>query len=224
MALMDKILIIEDNRDVSNLLKETLENSGYEVDSAFDGIEGMKKINAGGIELVILDIMLPYKSGDVVLKEMRSFTDIPVMVISAKDMVGTRIDMIKAGEKQLEVYEMINYMAENLINSEDSIISVLNKEIVDGKIMIDKSLIWPAFNFKSESDEDEIKKAELLLDSVIHMLKKIGTEIVAEGVETKEMAEYLSAAGVDHLQGYYYSKPVDADKFMELLMNLFTLA
>lgn len=77
-------------------------------------------------------------------------------------------------------------------------------------VKIDKSLLWDAF--KENSD-----RAESLLASVINMLKSIGAEIVAEGVETKEMADYLTEKGVEYLQGYYFSRPVKKSEFLELV-------
>lgn len=94
---MSKILIIEDNQDVNMMLKETLEFDGYEVDSVFDGMAGMKLLKAQKHDMILLDIMLPYKSGDEILRELREFSEIPVMVLSAKDMVGTKIDLLKLG-------------------------------------------------------------------------------------------------------------------------------
>lgn len=61
---MEKILIIEDNKDVNQMLAEVLTSSGYQVTSAFTGLDGMKEIKYNQFELVLLDIMLPYKSGD----------------------------------------------------------------------------------------------------------------------------------------------------------------
>jgi DNA-binding response OmpR family regulator len=94
---MEKILIIEDNKDVNLLLSETLTGEGYQVESAYDGLSGSKAAKTGEHDLILLDIMLPYKSGDEILKELRSFSDIPVIIISAKDMVGTKIDLLKLG-------------------------------------------------------------------------------------------------------------------------------
>ena len=48
-------------------------------------------------------------------------------------------------------------------------------------------------------------------------MKAINVKIVAEGVETKEMTDYLTERGVDYLQGYYFSKPVNEDKFLEVI-------
>lgn len=94
---MNKILIIEDNRDVNMLLSEALAKEGYKVESAFDGLSGSKALKTGEYDLLLLDIMLPYISGDELLKELRSYSDIPVIVLSAKDMISTKIDLLKLG-------------------------------------------------------------------------------------------------------------------------------
>lgn len=94
---MSNILIVEDNKDVNLMLKEALMDAGYEVESAYTGIDGIKEIKSLKYDLILLDIMLPYKSGDEILKEMREFSKIPVIVISAKDMVSTKIDILKLG-------------------------------------------------------------------------------------------------------------------------------
>lgn len=94
---MDKILIIEDNRDVNNMLAEVLLNAGYDVCQVYTGTDGINEIKTREYALVILDIMLPYKSGDEILKEVRGFSDIPVIIISAKDMIGTKIDLLRMG-------------------------------------------------------------------------------------------------------------------------------
>ena len=94
---MEKILVIEDNKDVNQMVKETLESEGYLVVSAFDGIQGMNLLKQGGIDLLVLDLMLPYKNGDEIVKELWEFSNLPILVVSAKDMVLTKIDLIKLG-------------------------------------------------------------------------------------------------------------------------------
>ena len=94
---MDKILIVEDNRDVNNMLAEVLVNAGYDIYQVYTGTDGINEIKTRQYALIILDIMLPYKSGDEILKEVRGFSDIPVIIISAKDMIGTKIDLLRMG-------------------------------------------------------------------------------------------------------------------------------
>ena len=94
---MFNLLIIEDNHDVNSMLREVLINEGYAVDSAYTGIDGLMSFQNNSYDLILLDLMLPYKSGDEVLKEIRKSSEIPVIIISAKDIVGTKIDLLKLG-------------------------------------------------------------------------------------------------------------------------------
>lgn len=94
---MDKILIVEDNKDVNTMLREILVGEGYMVCSAYTGTDGLKEIKAQDYNLILLDIMLPYKSGDEILRGVRKFSEVPIIIISAKDMVGTKIDLLKMG-------------------------------------------------------------------------------------------------------------------------------
>ncbi len=95
---MYKILIIEDDREINRLICEYLPGLGYEPHAETDGMAGLKRLREReDVDLVLLDLMLPLKSGDRVLKELRAFSDVPVIVLSAKEMVQTKIDLIKAG-------------------------------------------------------------------------------------------------------------------------------
>lgn len=116
---MDKILIVEDNRDINLMLAEALLEENYEVKSVYNGIEGIKEAKENNYDLILLDIMLPYKSGDQVLREIREFSENPVIIISAKDIVGTKIDLLKLGAddyitKPFDLGEVIARVATNL--------------------------------------------------------------------------------------------------------------
>lgn len=95
---MAKILIAEDDKEINRLLSEFLRNQGYNIVSAFNGLEANSILQqAEDISLVLLDLMLPYKSGDMILSELRQTSDKPVIVISAKDAVRTKIELIHMG-------------------------------------------------------------------------------------------------------------------------------
>lgn len=94
---METILIIEDHEDVHHMLASGLAAAGYKVKSSYTGIDGLMEIKNSTFNLILLDIMLPYKSGDEILRTARQWTNVPVIVISAKDMVGTKIDLLKLG-------------------------------------------------------------------------------------------------------------------------------
>lgn len=122
MIEVNTILIVEDNKDVYLMLAEALTDAGYKVQSAYTGIEGLNEIKNHAYDLVLLDIMLPYKSGDEILQEMRGFSETPVIIISAKDMVGTKIDLLKLGAddyitKPFDLGEVVARVESNLRRS-----------------------------------------------------------------------------------------------------------
>ncbi len=82
---MTGILIIEDNADLAFGLRRTLEFEGFDVTVAEDGAKGLREAKGAGVELVVLDLMLPEIDGFKVLKELRrSGSRVPVLVLTAK--------------------------------------------------------------------------------------------------------------------------------------------
>ncbi len=81
---MAKILIIEDDRAISDIERDYLELSGFETDTAYDGVEGLNKALGGGHDLILLDLMLPGLDGFSVCKKLRDKTDIPILMVTAR--------------------------------------------------------------------------------------------------------------------------------------------
>lgn len=92
-----KILIVEDDKEISKLLKSILEESGYETMQAFEGNTASSVIKKEHFDLILMDLMLPFISGEELIKELRSFSDTPVIVISAKSMIETRLEVLRVG-------------------------------------------------------------------------------------------------------------------------------
>lgn len=70
------------------------------------------------------------------------------------------------------------------------------------------------------SPDDLIRKRKIVLQEIFHLLKRTNKFIVCEGVETKEMVDFLVKEGCDELQGYYYYKPMSQEAFEKLLFQL----
>ena len=95
---MKKILTAEDDREINRLICEYLSSQGYETLSALNGLDAVRMVREQeDISLLILDLMLPFQSGDMVLTKIREFTDIPVIVVSAKSDTRSKIDLIRMG-------------------------------------------------------------------------------------------------------------------------------
>lgn len=93
-----RVLVIEDEEGIADFLRRGLEDEGYEVVTAFAGDEGEAQALAGGFDLVLLDVMLPARSGLEVLDTIRSaFPTLPVILLTARDQVGDRVRGLDAG-------------------------------------------------------------------------------------------------------------------------------
>ncbi|MBM3724376.1 MAG: response regulator transcription factor [Acidobacteria bacterium] len=93
-----RILLVEDEPGLVITVSDLLASEGYEVDSATDGVSGLEKAAAGGYDLVLLDVMLPRKTGFDVCRELRQRgQDVPVMMLTAKTQVIDRVVGLKLG-------------------------------------------------------------------------------------------------------------------------------
>lgn len=115
----NKILIIEDDIEISNMLDSYISKNNYDTYVARDGITGVKLAKEKTPDLIVLDIMLPYKSGDEVLKEIRVFSNAPVIILSAKESVQMKVDLFKIGAddyvvKPFDLSELLARIETNL--------------------------------------------------------------------------------------------------------------
>lgn len=94
---MSRLLIIEDDVNINEMLQEAFEKKGYEVVSAYSGTEGILRIEKETYQMVILDLMLPGMDGQQVLKNIREKSNVPVIVLSAKDELDTKVDLLMSG-------------------------------------------------------------------------------------------------------------------------------
>ncbi len=92
-----KILIIEDDRQINHLLSDFLGENGYENVSAFEGNSASLLMRENDYDIILMDLMMPNKSGDDLIKELREYSNVPVIVISAKSMLETRLLVLKMG-------------------------------------------------------------------------------------------------------------------------------
>ena len=91
---MKTILIVEDNTDIHNLLKEVLENEKYRVLDSYSGTEALMVLEKEKVDLILLDLMLPGLNGEEIIKKIK---DIPIIVISAKISPEDKVNALLSG-------------------------------------------------------------------------------------------------------------------------------
>ncbi|MCK8517146.1 response regulator transcription factor [Methylonatrum kenyense] len=88
---MPRLLLVDDDRELNAMLAEYLGGDGFEVDSAYDGDDGLRMATAGGYDALVLDVMLPGRDGFAVLRELRRDQSVPVLMLTAR---GDDVDTV----------------------------------------------------------------------------------------------------------------------------------
>ena len=95
--MAEKILVVEDEEKIARFLELELKYEGYEVEKAADGRRGLELAETGAYDLVLLDILLPGLSGLEVLRRLRKTTDVPIIMLTAKDAVMDKVTGLDMG-------------------------------------------------------------------------------------------------------------------------------
>lgn len=95
--MTDRILIIEDEEKIARFIELELVHEGYEVVKCGDGRTGLEQAESGGFSLVLLDIMLPELNGMEVLRRLRRTSDVPVIMLTARDAVMDKVAGLDQG-------------------------------------------------------------------------------------------------------------------------------
>ena len=110
--MSEKILLVEDEEKLARVVELELRYEGYEVEKAFDGRAGLDKALSGEFDLVLLDIMLPALSGMEVLRRLRKESQLPVIMLTARDTVVDKVAGLDSGAddyitKPFEIEELL---------------------------------------------------------------------------------------------------------------------
>lgn len=137
---MGNILIIEDEKSVSEVLKAYLEKEGYNVYSTKNGLDGIEIFRKEKIDLVILDLMLPDIDGEEVCRILRRISDVYIFMLTAKSTLSDKIEGLNIGADEYltkplsprELTARVNALFRRISESNDNILF-----LDDGKLTID---------------------------------------------------------------------------------------
>lgn len=112
MIKVKKILIIEDDAKIRRILQLELKHEGYDVVVAEDGENGIEKFKRDYFDLILLDLMMPKISGEEVCKNIREQSQIPIIILTAKDQILSKVSLLDMGAddyltKPFEIEELL---------------------------------------------------------------------------------------------------------------------
>ncbi len=195
-----RILIAEDDEDIIQLLRLYLEKENLEVIAANDGKRALEIIQGEKIDLIVLDIMLPKINGYEITKMVRSEFDIPILILSAKNLDSDKILGLDLG-------------------ADDYMTKPFNPLEVVARI---KSILRRCYNVKSNEENRQqdniLKLGELALNLEIFTLTKNGVEILLTPTEYKILSMLMKSPGrvytktqiFEAIHGEYFSNDDNA--------------
>ncbi len=174
--MMDtKILLIDDDANICDLVKIYLENEGYDVKVANDGIEGLTFFKMYEPDLILLDIMLPKKDGWQVCREIREQSSKPIIMITAKSEVFDKVLGLELG-------------------ADDFIVKPFNVKELSARV----KAVLRRYNAHSSQNDDDIIKFENIEISLQKYELKLGGKSVDVPPKELELLYFL-ASNADHV-------------------------
>ena len=189
-----KILVVDDEQRIRDLIGQYLMVEGYDVEYAKDGIDALTKISKGDIDLVILDVMMPFMDGITCLREMRSRGfKTPVIILSAK---GEEYDKITGFDAGTDDYVVKPFSPKELMARVKAVINRVNPEIAESKERyIFGSLVIDVPSHSVRIDGENISDGELA--SLTEYIKPIADQMTDKPTEfeliTALAFEYFSS-------------------------------
>lgn len=171
-----KILVADDEKEIRNLLRLYLENEGFKIIEAADGVEVMEKLKTDKPDMCLLDIMMPGMDGLTVLKSLRCESNIPVMIISARTADSERILGLNLG-------------------ADDYISKPFNPLEVAARVKAFMRRYYDLGAGQTDKGSEILKASDLELDTEKCLLLKGGESIELTSVEYKMMEMFMKYPG-----------------------------
>jgi len=180
---MDKrILVVDDEKPIADILKFNLQKEGYEVFCAYDGVEALEKVEEVQPEMILLDIMLPQKDGMEVCREVRKKYDMPIIMLTAKDSEIDKVLGLELGAddyvtKPFSTRELLARVKANLRRHQQ--VAVPTEESETNEITIGALVIHPdAYIVSKRGETIELTHREFEL--LHYLAKHIGQVMTRE--------------------------------------------
>jgi DNA-binding response OmpR family regulator len=158
---MFKVLVVEDDRHIRNIIEKRLEKAGYEPLSAFNGREGIALFGSHKVDLIITDIMMPHVDGISLVKEVRSINpNIPIIMLTALDNIHDKEESFVSGAddyvvKPVDMKELI-LRVQSLLRR----YKIINKQLFEHKSTI---LDYKTFKCIINKEDINLTKKEFML-------------------------------------------------------------
>lgn len=204
----EKILIIEDEEKIARFIELELTHEGYEIEKSYNGREGLEMAEKGHFDLLLLDIMLPELNGLEVLRRIRKTSEIPIIMLTARDAVTDKVSGLDMGAddyitKPFAIEELLARIRVALKRKKN--LTKKPAALFTGKLVLDKN----AHSVTFDGNPIELTNREFLLLEILLENKSI---VLSRDTLLEKVwgYDYMGETNVVDVYIYYLRNKLDA--------------
>ena len=199
-----RILIVEDEKDISEILAYNIQRQGYDVDTAFDGETGLDKALTGEFDLILLDVMLPKMDGFEICKRVREKLQTPIIILTAREEENDKIMGLDLGAddymtKPFSIGELASRIKANIRRYSGELKKLGESNVNDGTVIRVGDLVIDTENVSVRKNGKEVPLSKKEYDLLCFLAKNRGTKFPQD-----KLLENVWGYG-----GYYDLRTVD---------------
>ena len=188
-----KILIIEDDMLLNDMTKRLLTQHGYCATSAYSGSEALLLIERSSFDLILLDLMLPGISGEIVLEKIKNIIDIPIIGVSAKTDIDSKVNLIRNGADDYITKPFDN---QELLVRIEAVLRRFQKSTTPNN---SKILRFKDLSLDTEAMEAKIRNTPITLTRYEYLILSTSDVLALKGIHKEQY--FCKACGMKILSG-----------------------
>jgi two-component system, OmpR family, response regulator ArlR len=216
-----RILIIEDEKQLARLIELELTHEGYQAEVAYDGLEGIEKFKQGDFQLVLLDIMLPEIDGIKVCQQIRAFSSIPVIMVTARDSIPDKVKGLDIGADD---YLTKPFATEELLARIRALLRRQKGNNQEGSLLQVADLVVDIARYEVKRNGDLIDLTKKEYDLLVYMIKNKGIVLSREEILNKIWGyDYLGETNIVDVYIRYLRSKIDdpySDKLIQTVRGV----
>jgi len=215
--LEERILIVEDELQLARLMELELDHEGYAVKVSHNGREALGLLQEEEFDLVLLDIMLPEMDGVEVCRRLREFSDIPVIMVTARDAVPEKVEALDTGADD---YITKPFAIEELLARIRALLRRKNNDLKeDSNMLAIADLVIDKYKYKVKRAEEEVELTKKEFDLLVYLVENQGIVLTREDILSNIWGyDYMGETNIVDVYIRYLRSKID-DPFEQKLIK-----
>ena len=213
----ERILIVEDELQLARLMELELDHEGYAVKVSHNGREALGLLQEEEFDLVLLDIMLPEMDGVEVCRRLREFSDIPVIMVTARDAVPEKVEALDTGADD---YITKPFAIEELLARIRALLRRKNNDLKeDSNMLAIADLVIDKYKYKVKRAGQEVELTKKEFDLLVYLAENKGIVLTREDILSNIWGyDYMGETNIVDVYIRYLRSKID-DPFAKKLIK-----